>query len=173
MPEVVSSREGDNDAMTTNQLSLARARASIGIVPLIVAAVQTILLYVTTSSLPILNTVYGCSSLCGSSGQRFVPLIAAFFGIAMFALPSVIGMFSRSWRSALVLAILPWWIVVIAHAGTLLTPYIGLGGNAQGGRFDAPFWLSAAHLPLLLASLALFGALGIFGWLARRALAGE
>ncbi len=57
MPEVVNSREGDDNAMTTNQLSLARARASIGIVPLIVAAVQAILLYVTTSSTSILNTV--------------------------------------------------------------------------------------------------------------------
>ena len=159
--------------MTTNQLSLARARANIGVTPLILASVQTILLYLTTSSLPILNTIYGCSSLCGSGGQRFVPLIAALFGIAMFALPSVIGAFSRSWRSALVLSVLPWWIAVIAHAGMLLTPYIGLGGNAQGGRFDAPFWLSSAHLPLLLASLALFAALGVFGWLARRVLAGE
>lgn len=159
--------------MATNQLSLARAHANIGVVPLILAAVQTILLYLTTSSLPILNTVYGCSFLCGTDGQRFVPLIAALFGVAMFALPSVIGAFSRTWRSALVLAALPWGIAVIAHAGTLLSPYIGLGGNAQGGRFDAPFWLSAGHLPLLLASLALFAALGLLGWLARRAFAGE
>ena len=159
--------------MTTNQLSLARARTNIGLAPLILVAVQTILLYPTTSSLPILNTIYGCSSLCGSGGQRLVPLSAALFGIAMFALPSIIGAFSRSWRSALVLAVAPWWIVVIAHAGTLLTPYIGLGGDAQSGRFDAPFRLSAAHLPLLLASLALFTALGVFGWLARRVLAGE
>ena len=102
-----------------------------------------------------------------------MPLIAALFGVAMFALPSVIGAFSHTWRSALVLPTLPWWIAVIAHAGTLLSPYIGLAGNAQGGRFDAPFWLSAIHLPLLLASLALFAALGILGWLARRVFAGE
>jgi hypothetical protein len=44
--------------------------------------------------------------------------------------------------------------------------------DAQGGRFDVPFWLSAAHLPLLLASLALFTTLGTLGWLARRAFAG-
>jgi len=159
--------------MTTNQLSLARARANIGLIPLALAAVQTIVLYLTTSSVPILSAVYGCSSLCGSGGQRFVPLIAAIFGIAIFALPTVIGAFSRTWRGALVLAVLPWWIAVIAHAGTLLTPFIGLGGIAQGGRFDAPFWLSAAHLPLLLASLALFAALGILGWLARHVLTGE
>ncbi len=159
--------------MITNQLSLARARANIGFIPLALAAVQTIVLYLTTSALPTLNAIYGCSSLCGSGGQRFVPLIAALFGIAMFALPTIIGAFSRTWRSALVLAVLSWWTAVIAHAGTLLTPYIGLGGNAPGGRFDAPFWLSAAHLPLLLASLALFTALGIFGWLVRRVLVGE
>ena len=159
--------------MAANQLTLARARANIGLVPLILAAAQTILLYLTTSSLDALNTVYGCSSLCGTGGQRLVPWIAAVFGVAMFALPSVIGAFSRTWRSALVLAVLPWWIAVIAHAGTLLSPYIGLAGNAQGGRFDTPFWLSASHLPLLLASLALFAALGILGWLARRAFAGE
>jgi hypothetical protein len=159
--------------MTTNQLSLARTRANIGLIPLALAAVQTVLLYLTISSPPTLNAVYGCSSLCGSGGQRFVPLIAALFGIAMFALPTIIGAFSRSWRSALVLAVAPWWIVVIAHAGTLLTPYIGLGGDAQSGRFDAPFWLSATQLPLLLASLATFAALGVFGWLARHVLAGE
>ncbi len=110
----------------------------------------------------------------GTGGQRFVPLIAALFGIAMFALPSVSGVFSRTSGGArCVLATLPWWIAVIAHAGTLLSPYFGLAGNAQGGRFDAPFWLSASHLPLLLASLALFAALGILGWLARRTFAGE
>jgi hypothetical protein len=129
---------------------------------------------VTTSSLPIVNAIYGCSSLCGSGGQRFVPLMAALFGIAMFALPAVvIGAISRSWRSALVLAVLPWWIAVIAHAGMLLTPYIGLASYAQGGRFDAPFWLSASHLPVLLSSLALFAALGWLGWQARRALAAD
>ncbi len=173
MPEMVNGQEGDNNAMTANQLSLARVRTNIGIVPFVLATVQTVLLYLTTSSSPILNTIYGCSSLCGSGGQRYVPLIAALFGIAMFTLPTFTGAFSRTWRRALVLAALPWWIAVIAHAGTLLTPYIGLGSNAQGGRFDAPFWLSAAHLPLLLASLALFAALGIFDWLARRVLAGE
>jgi hypothetical protein len=47
-----------------------------------------------------------------------------------------------------------------------------LGADAQAARFDAPFWLSATHLPLLLASLALFTALGALGWLARRAFAG-
>lgn len=158
--------------MTTNQLSLARARANIGIVPLILTAIQTILLYLTTSSLPVVETVYGCNFFCATATQ-LVTTIAAVLGAVTFALPAVIGLFSRTWRSAFVLAVLPWWIAVIAHAGTLLTPYIGLGGNAPGGRFDAPFWLSAAHLPLLLASLVLFAALGVFGWLARRALAGE
>jgi hypothetical protein len=158
--------------MTTNQLSLARARANIGLIPLILAAVQTLLLYVTTSSLPVVEMVYGCNFFCATAANVVIT-IAALIGATTFALPSVIGAFSRTWRGALVLAVLPWWIAVIAHAGTLLTPFIGLGGNAQGGRFDAPFWLSAAHLPLLLASLALFAALGILGWLARHVLTGE
>lgn len=158
--------------MTTNGISLARARANVGLAPLILAAAQTILLYLTSSSLPILNLIYGNSVLWRMGGQRFVPLIAALFAIAMFALPAFIGAFSRSWQSALVLAALPWWIAVIAHAGTLLGPYIGLGSGAPGGRYDGPFWLSAGHLPLLLGSLALFAALGILGWLTRRVFAG-
>jgi hypothetical protein len=169
---VVNIQDGDNNPMTTNQLSLARARANIGIVPLILAAIQTVLLYVTTSSLPVVETVYGCNFFCATAAN-VVMTIAAVIGALAFALPSIIGAFSRSWRSALVLSVLPWWLAVIAHAGTLLMPYIGLGGNAQSGRFDAPFWLSAAHLPLLLSSLALFAALGVFGRLARRVLAGD
>ena len=113
--------------------------------------------------MPILNTIYGCSS-CGSGGQRYVPLIAALFGIAMFTLPSVTEAFSRTWRRALVLATLPWWIAVIAHAGTLLSPYIGLGNNAQGGRFDAPFWLSCGHLPRCCPNGALRRAGDPRGW---------
>lgn len=157
--------------MTTTQLSLSRARANVGLGPIILAGVQTMLLYLTTSATPILNTIYGDSLLSRVDAQRYVPLIATLFGIAMFALPGIIGFVSRSWRSALVLAVIPWWLVVIAHAGTLLTPYIGLSGS--GGRFDPPFWLSASHLPLLLASLALFAALGYLGHLARHVFAGE
>ena len=96
-----------------------------------------------------------------------MPLSAALFGVAMFALPAIVGAFSHSWQSTVVLAALPWFIAVIAHAGTLLAPYVGLGSNATGGRFDLPFWLNATHL-VLLASLALFAALGTLGWLARR-----
>lgn len=158
--------------MATNQISLARARANIGIIPIILAALQTILLYVTTSSLFVVETVYGCNFFCATAAH-VVTTIAAVMGALVFALPAVIGAFSRTWRGALVLAVLPWWITVIAHAGALLAPYIGLAGNEPGGRFDAPFWLSASQLPLLLASLALFAALGWLGWLARRALAGE
>ncbi len=159
--------------MATHRISLARARANIGVVSLVLVAVQTLLLYLTTGVLPIVGTIYGCSLLCGTGAERFVGVIAALIGAAMFALPTLIGVFSRSWRSALVLAALPWWIVVLAHAGTLLSPYIGLAANGPGGRFDGPFWLNPTRLTLLLASLALFLALGILGWLARRVFAGE
>ena len=157
--------------MSTNQFSPAYARARVGIVPLILVALQTILLYLTTSSSSVLNALYGCSSLCATGGQRFVPLIAALIGVVMFALPAIIGVVSHSWQRAVVLAALPWFIAVIAHAGTLLAPYIGLGSHATGGRFDLPFWLNATHVLPLLASLALFTALGTLGWLARRAFA--
>jgi hypothetical protein len=158
--------------MATNQLSLARARAAIGLVPLILAAVQTIALYLTLSAFLTMGDAYDVPLLWRFGAQRLVPLTIALFGIATFALPAIIGVFSRTWRSALVLAVLPWWIAIIAQAGTLLTPYIGLAASGRG-RIDAPFWLSASELPLLLGSLALFAALGYLGWLARRAFAGE
>ncbi|HEU5349173.1 MAG TPA: hypothetical protein VFU63_11235 [Ktedonobacterales bacterium] len=157
--------------MTTDGTAVARARENIGLVPLILAGLQTILLYLTSLS-PVLKSAYGCSFLCGSGAIRLVPLIAALFAIAMFALPGVIGAFSRSWRGALTLAVLPWWIAVIAHAGTLLAPRIGLASTGLGGNFGVPFWLNTNYLLLLLASLALFAVLGVLGWLARRAFEG-
>lgn len=60
---------------------------------------------------------------------------------------------------------------MLAHAGTMLTPYIGLGG--MGGRFDPPFWLTSSHIVPLLLSLVLFAALGLFGWLVRQSLGSE
>jgi hypothetical protein len=92
--------------MTTNQPSLARARANIGLIPLALAAAQTILLYVTTSSLPVVETVYGCNFFCATAANVVIT-IAALIGATTFALPSVISAFSRTWRGALVLAVLP------------------------------------------------------------------
>lgn len=128
---------------------------------------QALLLYASTSALAGRGVLYGCTVFCGSSAApTIIPTIAAAIGIAMFVLPSLIGAMCQSWQGAVALAVLPWWLTVIAHAGTLLRPYIGLGGT--GGRFDLPFWLVLTQLAPLLLSLTLFGLLGWLGWLARR-----
>lgn len=131
--------------------------------------VQTALLYASTSAFAGRGMLYGCTVFCGTSGQTVViPAIAAGVGVAMFVLPSFIGAVCRTWQGAVALAVVPWWLAVIAHAGTLLRPYIGLGG--VGGRFDPPFWLVLTQLAPLLLSLVLFGLLGWLGWVARRAV---
>jgi hypothetical protein len=133
---------------------------------------QTLLLYLTTSRVAGSGALYGCTIFCGGGGANVViPTIAALFGVAMFVLPALIGALCNGWQGSLALAAAPWWLAVIAHAGTLLRPYIGLGGT--GGRFDAPFWLDANRLIPLLGSLALFAFLGWLGWLARRAVRTE
>lgn len=133
---------------------------------------QTLLLYLTTSRVAGSGALYGCTTFCGGGGGNdIIPTIAALFGVAMFALPVAIGALCEGWQGAVALALIPWWLAVVAHAGTLLRGYIGLGG--AGGRFDAPFWLDTNHVILLLGSLALFAALGWLGWLARRAVRTE
>ncbi len=133
-----------------------------------VVVLQAALLYASTSALARRGALYGCGFLCGTGGQDFILPIAAGVAVAMFVLPSLIGLLCRSWQGAIVFALLPWWLAVVAHAGTLLRPYIGLGGT--GGRFDPPFWVVPDKLVLLVTSLALFGALGWLGWAARHSL---
>ncbi len=126
-------------------------------------ATQFVLLYVSSSA------------LAGSPAFLFrarppvyqlVSFVAALVGIAIFMLPAVIGLFCLRWQAALVLALLPWWLAVIAHAGTFLRP--SLGGKPS---LDHPFWLDPARVGTLLPSLALFAGLGALGWLAGVALA--
>lgn len=79
--------------------------------------------------------------------------------IVAFILPSAIGALARIWRSAIALAVAPWWLVLVLHAGTLLqvteaSPY-------------QPTWLALSNAASLLISLALFMVLGFLGWLAR------
>ena len=97
---------------------------------------------------------------------QFVSVVAALVGIAIFVLPSITGLFCRRWQAAILLALLPWWLAVIAHAGTFLRPYFG--GIPS---LDHPFWLDPARVGPLLLSLALFAGLGALGWLAGVALA--
>lgn len=127
-------------------------------------AVQFALLAFSSASMAARNIFYGCSILCNTGSRSVVPLIVTLFGIAMFVLPTIIGMLAHTWKAAILLASAPWWVAVIVHGRSLLTPYIGLG--ASSGRFDAPFWLDLSHAAQVLVPLALFAALGWLGWLA-------
>ena len=138
----------------------------LGWLPIVLAGLQCALMVVTESSQGTRNVVYGCSALCDSSLQRFVPDIVAAFGTCILLLPLLIGVLSRSWSSAVALAVLPAWLAIILHARTLLTPYIGL--SQTSGRFDDPFWISSAHLAPVIMSFALFAGLGWLGWLVAR-----
>jgi hypothetical protein len=140
--------------------------------------VQALLLYLTTSTLAANGGVYGCAVFCnvgfmlpGAERVTLVSLVAATFGIVMFVLQLVIGYRCVSWQGAVVFAVALWAVAVVAHAGTLLEPYIGLGPVA--GRVGGPFWIDPAHVTVLLGSLALFAALGGLGWLARQAVQRE
>jgi hypothetical protein len=134
-------------------------------------AVQFALLAFSSASMAARNVFYGCSILCDTGSRSVVPLIVTLFGIAMFVLPTLIGVLSHTWKAAVLLSVAPWWAAVIVHGRSLLTPYIGLG--ASFGRFDAPFWLDFSHAALVLVPLALFAMLGWFGWLAGSAWRGE
>ena len=140
--------------------------------------VQALLLYLTASSLASDGTLYACRLLCGVSFSTWgagrivlVPLIVSILGIVAFVLPIAIGALCRTWQGAVVFAVAPWCAAAVAHAGTLLKSYIGLGQT--GGRFDSPFWLDPSLLAVLLGSLILFAALGGLGWLARQAARSE
>jgi hypothetical protein len=77
---------------------------------------QAALLYLTASSAAGNGTLYGCSVLCGQSGAaEILPLVATVCGVAMFALPAVIGGLCQSRQSAVALAVTPWWLAVLAR----------------------------------------------------------
>src|SRR5215469_11864113 len=92
------------------------------IILIVCTAIQFVLLYLSTSALSgYPGVLYGARFAV----SQLVSLVAALVGIAIFVLPSVVGLFCRRWQEALVLALLPWWLAVIAHAGTFLGPYFG------------------------------------------------
>lgn len=126
-------------------------------------AIQFVLLYLSSSVLAGYPGYFYGGRFVAS---QLVSLVAAVVGIAIFVLPSIIGLLCRRWQEALVLALLPWWLTVIAHAGTFLGPYF-----VGAPTLDHPFWLDPARVGLLLLSLALFAALGVLGWFAGAALA--
>lgn len=143
-----------------------RVLKELGWLPCVLAGVQFVLLLLTDAPQGARNAVYGCSALCDTNQRGLVPNIVTAFGLCVFIVPMLIGIACQAWSAAVALAVLPWWLAVILHARTLLTPYIGLGQTS--GRFDDPFWISPEHLAPILMSFALFTGLGALGWLIAR-----
>jgi len=155
----------------TLRLRVKRPGSAAGGVLLVLAAIQAVLLFLTASSFARGGGLYGCASPCGTTAQPTTPLLAVLIGIAIFALPAVIGLYSSTWRQAVAMAVLPWWAAVIFTASTLLAaPASFAGGRAGASTFPAPFWLDASRALPLLLSLILFAGLGWFGWLVRETL---
>jgi hypothetical protein len=144
-------------------------------VALVVAAVQTVLLALTASSLATGGGLYGCTSACGTAVQPATPALAVLLGIVMLVLPLVIGALCEQWRLGVALAVLPVFPALLIASNTLLTPTntIVPPTRARGtqpavpystSHFGPPFWLDPAHLTTLLFALALFALLGWLGW---------
>jgi hypothetical protein len=138
---------------------------------LILAGVQTLLLFLTSSSAATSGALYGCASPCGLNKQPDIPFSAIVISAAIFLLPAVIGGLSATWQEAMGFAVLPWIIVAILDAKNLLAPAAGVAQGAPAvSQFGAPFWLDGGRLMALLLALGLFALLGWVGWLARDAL---
>lgn len=79
------------------------------------------------------------------------PLVAALF----YALPALIGLLSRRWQAAIVLATLPAWLDLGAFA-------------VAAAQRIGPFYLAVEpHAISTVGTLELFAVLGALGWLAR------
>ena len=157
----------------TLRLRVKRPGSAAGGMLLALAAIQAVLLFLTASAFAHGGGLYGCSSPCGTPAQPTTPLLAVLIGIAIFTLPAVIGLYSSTWRTAVAMAVLPWWAAVIFTASTLLAApatFSSAGGRATASAFPAPFWLDASRALPLLLSLLLFAGLGWFGWLVRQTL---
>jgi hypothetical protein len=165
-------------------LRLKRPGAKGGwLIPLVLALVQAVLLFLTTTSQAGTGALYGCSSPCGTPAQPTVPALAVVFGVLILLIPVIIGALSPSWQAAITLAIIPVLLALILDAGTTLVPNVifspATAKSSSHGHttttpsvathLGAPFWLDSGHLLPLLFALALFAALGWFGWVARQA----
>ena len=148
---------------------------SVRLAALVVAALETVLLGLTVSSLATGGGLYGCSSACGVAGHPATPALAVILGIAMLVAPLVIGALCDEWQFSVALAVLPVFPALLIASNTLLTPTntIVPPAHARDGlpavpyatsHFGPPFWLDPAHLPTLLFALALFALLGWLGW---------
>ncbi|WIG58541.1 MAG: hypothetical protein OJF49_001287 [Ktedonobacterales bacterium] len=160
-------------------LRIRRPRSLARLVVLALALLQTILLYLTLSSAATSGGLYGCPMPCGTADKPGVPAFGVILGVVILALALAIGALCQSWAGAIVLAALPWLITVILRADLFLVPtavFETVKSTTRNraptltGHFGQPFWLDTTHLWQLLLSLALFAALGWFGWLARQAI---
>ncbi len=121
-------------------------------------AVELVLLYLLTTGILFRLTLNQGRPPIGSAALSQLMLVGL-PNIVAFILPSAIGALARSWRSAIALAVAPWWLVLVLHAGTLL--------HATETSPSQPMWLALSNAASLLISLALFMVLGFLGWLAR------
>ena len=87
------------------RLNLKRP-GGVRLAALVVAAVQTVLLALTASSLATGGGLYGCTSACGTAAQPVTPAFAVILGIVMLVLPLVIGALSEEWRLGVALSVL-------------------------------------------------------------------
>jgi hypothetical protein len=156
------------------RLNLKRP-GGVRLAAIVVAAVQTVLLALTVSSLATGGGLYGCTSACGTAAQPVTPAFAVILGIVMLVLPLVIGALSEEWRLGVALSVLAVIPALLIASNTLLTPTntIVPPTPAKGtqpavpyptSHFGPPFWLDPAHLQTLLFALALFALLGWLGW---------
>lgn len=157
------------------RLRVKRPGGGVRPAALVLAAVQTLLLALTASSLATGGGLYGCTSACGTADQPATPALAVFLGMVMLVLPLVIGALCEEWQIGVALAVLPWFPAlligdnsVLAPTNTIVPPTPARGTQPAvpypTSHFGPPFWLDAAHLPTLLFSLALFALLGWLGW---------
>ena len=86
-----------------------RRPGGVRVAALVVAAVQTLLLIATASSLATGGGLYGCASACGTAAEPATPALAVVIGIVILVLPLVIGALCEDWRLAIALAVLPAW----------------------------------------------------------------
>jgi len=125
----------------------------------ILLIVETVLLYFSTSRLD--ATIFFRVLRLQAGGSLGATLSVA-LALVTFALPSILGWLARAWTGAIGLALLPWWLTIILHAGTMLRARTGIGGF--GLAFGTPMWLTASYALSLLLTFLIFAVLGLAGW---------
>lgn len=169
------------------RLKIRRPSTGSRIAVVVLALIQALLMTLTASSLATGGGLYGCSAACqsaatpGAAPTPSTPAIAILFGILMIAIPLVIGALNDSWAAAIAFAVLPWFPAILIGTNTILAPTntisttpVSKGGTgAPASTFGPPFWLDAAHLPILLFSLGFFALLGWLGWVVGQSLRGD